>query len=201
MRAGRNYTSQARFAAELDRVFRRTPTPFYPSAALPETGSYVARDAALTPIIAMRGADGMVRAFRNACRTAACNWPTASGCKKALTCRYHAWTYGLDGRLRGIPDEHGFPGIDKSAHGLVPVTRWSKHGMVFVTQDEAGGASAAGGRKRRVASRTVARRHETFTTLRRSSRQTGRSSRRDFSRAITSARPTRKASIRCSMTI
>ena len=63
------------------------------------------------------------------------------GCKKALTCRYHAWTYGLDGRLRAIPDEHGFPGIDKEAHGLVPVTTVEKHGMVFVTQDEAGGAS------------------------------------------------------------
>lgn len=136
-----HYTSQARFAAELDRVFRRTPTPFYPSAALPETGSFVARDAALTPIIAMRGADGMVRAFRNACRHRGVQLADGMGCKKALTCRYHAWTYGLDGRLRAIPDEHGFPGIDKEAHGLVPVTTVEKHGMVFVTQDEAGGAS------------------------------------------------------------
>jgi hypothetical protein len=43
-----NYTSQARFGAEIVKVFRRVPTAFCPSAALPEVGSYVARDAALT---------------------------------------------------------------------------------------------------------------------------------------------------------
>ena len=76
-----------------------------------------------------------------ACRHRGVQLADGMGCKKALTCRYHAWTYGLDGRLRAIPDEHGFPGIDKEAHGLVPVTTVEKHGMVFVTQDEAGGAS------------------------------------------------------------
>ena len=39
-----NYTSQERFQAEITRVLRRTPTPFCPSAALPEVGSYVARE-------------------------------------------------------------------------------------------------------------------------------------------------------------
>ena len=63
-----HYTSHARFTAEIRRVFRKTATPFCPSAALPDTGSYVARDAALTPVVAVRGGDGRVRAFRNACR-------------------------------------------------------------------------------------------------------------------------------------
>jgi phenylpropionate dioxygenase-like ring-hydroxylating dioxygenase large terminal subunit len=131
-----HYISQQRFTAEIARVLRRTPTPFCPSAALPDTGSYLARDAALTPIVAVRGGDGVVRAFRNACRHRGVQLVEGAGCKKALTCRYHAWSYGLDGQLRGIPDEHGFPGIDKNAYGLVPVKAAEKHGMVFVTQDE-----------------------------------------------------------------
>jgi phenylpropionate dioxygenase-like ring-hydroxylating dioxygenase large terminal subunit len=131
-----HYTSQERFAAEINRVLRRTPTPFCPSAALPDTGSYVARDAALTPIVAIRGGDGVVRAFRNACRHRGVQLVEGAGCRKALTCRYHGWTYGLDGQLRGIPDEHGFPGLDKASHGLVAVKAIEKHGMVFVTQDE-----------------------------------------------------------------
>src|SRR5271169_6890375 len=131
-----HYSSQKRFSAEINRVLRRTPTPFCPSAALPDPGSYVARDAALTPIVAVRGGDGVVRAFRNACRHRGVQLVDGSGCRKALTCRYHAWTYGLDGQLRGIPDEHGFPGIDKASYGLVPVKTAEKHGMVFVTQDE-----------------------------------------------------------------
>jgi len=131
-----HYISPERFSAEIDQVLRRCPTPFCPSAALPDAGSYLAREAALTPIVAIRGNDGVVRAFRNACRHRGVQLVDGSGCKKALTCRYHAWTYGLDGRLRGVPDEHGFPGLDKAAYGLVPVKTVEKHGLVFVTQDE-----------------------------------------------------------------
>ena len=137
-----HYTSQARFEAEIAKVMRRTPTPFCPSAALPEVGSYVAREAALTPIVAMRGSDGVVRAFRNACRHRGVQLVDGTGCKKALTCRYHAWTYGLDGALRGVPDEHGFPGLDKSAYGLVPMKTVEKHGLVFINQDETNSAAA-----------------------------------------------------------
>ncbi|HKA30525.1 MAG TPA: aromatic ring-hydroxylating dioxygenase subunit alpha, partial [Candidatus Binatia bacterium] len=57
-----HYRSEERYAAELALVLRRYPTPFCPSAALPESGSYVARDAAGTPILAVRGSDGRVRA-------------------------------------------------------------------------------------------------------------------------------------------
>ncbi|MBX9590330.1 MAG: Rieske 2Fe-2S domain-containing protein [Hyphomonadaceae bacterium] len=131
-----HYISQPRFSAEIERVLRLSPTPFCPSAALPEVGSYVAREAALTPIVAIRGHDGVVRAFRNVCRHRGVQLVDGSGCKPALTCRYHAWTYGLDGRLRGIPDAHGFPGLDKTKYGLVPVRTLEAHGLVFVTQDE-----------------------------------------------------------------
>jgi len=130
-----NYTSQTRFDAEITNVLRRMPTPFCPSAALPEVGSFIARDAALTPLVAVRGGDGIVRAFRNACRHRGVQVVDGSGCKKALTCRYHGWTYGIDGALRGIPDEHGFPGLDKSTHGLKPVATVEQGGMVFVAQD------------------------------------------------------------------
>ena len=45
-----NYRSPERLKAEIESVLRRTPTPFCPSAALPQTGSYVAREAAGIPI-------------------------------------------------------------------------------------------------------------------------------------------------------
>jgi phenylpropionate dioxygenase-like ring-hydroxylating dioxygenase large terminal subunit len=132
-----HYVSRERFDAEI-KVMRRTPTPFCPSAALPEVGSYLARDAALTPIVAVRSNDGKVRAFRNACRHRGVQLVDGAGCKKALTCRYHAWTYALDGELRGVPHQHGFPGLDKTTHGLVLVNTVEKHGIVFVTQDAQG---------------------------------------------------------------
>ena len=128
-----NYRSPARFDAERE-VLRRTPTPFCPSAALPKPGSFLARDAAGTPVLAVRGRDGRVRAFRNACRHRGTELAAGAGCQQAFVCRYHGWTYGLDGRLRHVPHEHGFPGLDKAARGLVPMETAEAHGLVFVTQ-------------------------------------------------------------------
>ena len=132
-----HYTSQAHYEAELTQVFRRMPTVFCPSAALPEVGSYMARDVALMPLLVVRGEDGVVRAFRNSCRHRGVQVLEGTGCKKAMTCRYHAWTYDLQGRLRAIPDEEGFPGLDKSQHGLLPVHSTEQGGLIYVTQDGA----------------------------------------------------------------
>lgn len=137
-----NYRSEERLDREVRRVLRRSPTPFCPSAALPEAGSYLAREAAGTPLLAVRGSDARVRVFRNACRHRGTPLTSGSGCAKALVCPYHGWTYKLDGRLRHIPHADGFPGIDMDRHGLVPVAAEERLGLVFVTQDEAAPASA-----------------------------------------------------------
>jgi phenylpropionate dioxygenase-like ring-hydroxylating dioxygenase large terminal subunit len=130
-----NYRSPTRFAAEL-RLLRRHPTPFCPSAAIPDAGSYLARDAAGTPVLAVRGKDGRIRAFRNACRHRGTKIVDGVGCAKVLECRYHGWTYDLDGTLRYVPDADGFPGLDRATRGLVPVVAAEHRGLVFVTQDE-----------------------------------------------------------------
>ncbi|TNE33946.1 MAG: aromatic ring-hydroxylating dioxygenase subunit alpha [Alphaproteobacteria bacterium] len=129
-----NYQSDKRFKAEID-MLRRLPVPFCPSAALPEKGSFVARTAALTPLVAVRGDDGVVRAFRNSCRHRGMTVADGNGCARAFVCPYHAWTYGLDGNLKHIPGQEGFPEVDMSAHGLVPVTTEERGGLVFITQE------------------------------------------------------------------
>src|SRR5262245_42138361 len=99
-----NYRSQPRLDAEI-KILRRFPTAFCPSSALAENGAYVAREAAGVPIIAVRGQDGKVRAFRNACRHRGMRLAEGAGCTNAFMCRYHGWTYGLDGALRHVPHE------------------------------------------------------------------------------------------------
>jgi phenylpropionate dioxygenase-like ring-hydroxylating dioxygenase large terminal subunit len=130
-----NYRSESRLAEEL-AVLRRVPVPFCPSAALPVNGSYVAREAAGVPLLVVRGADGKVRAFRNACRHRGTQLANGSGCAKSFVCPYHAWTYTLEGKLRHVPHEEGFPGLDKSTHGLVPVHAEERLGLVFVCQEK-----------------------------------------------------------------
>ena len=129
-----NYLSEERLVREL-AVLRRTATPFCPSAALPEPGSYVARVAAGTPLLVVRDGDGVVRAFRNACRHRGTELADGAGCAKAFVCRYHGWTYRLDGRLQHIPHADGFPGVERGAHGLTAVAAEERHGLVFVTQE------------------------------------------------------------------
>lgn len=131
-----NYLSEGRLDNELSQIFRRYPIAFCPSGALPENGSYVARLAAGVPIIAVRGDDGKVRAFRNACRHRGMTVAEGEGCARAFVCNYHGWAYKLDGSLYHIPHEDGFPDFDKDQNGLVPVTAVEKSGMVFVTQDD-----------------------------------------------------------------
>ena len=140
-----HYRSEARLRDEIELVLRRHPTPFCPSPALPEAGSYLARDAAGTPLLAVRGDDGRVRVFRNACRHRGTSLAAGSGCARAFACPYHGWTYALDGRLRHVPHEHGFPGLDKGARGLVPVAAVERGGLVFVAQEPPGSGQAEPG--------------------------------------------------------
>ena len=123
-----NYRSKERHLAELE-LLKRLPIPFCPSAALPETGSYVARTAAGTPLVVVRGEDGSVRAFRNACRHRGNQVVEGTGCVQAFVCGYHGWTYRLDGQLRHIPHDYGFPDLEKSEHSLVGVEACERQGL------------------------------------------------------------------------
>lgn len=136
-----NYCSQTRFDQELE-LLKRLPVPFCPSAAIPETGSFLARSAAGTPLVVTRDENGEVQAYRNACRHRGMQVAQGSGQTRVFVCPYHAWAYGLDGKLQHIPHEHGFPELDKCEHSLVPVTAIERHGLVFVVQEETGNGGA-----------------------------------------------------------
>ena len=130
-----NYFSQERFNQEI-QLLRRLPVPFCPSAALPEKGSYIARQASGTPLLTVRGSDGEVRSFINACRHRGMQVAQGIGCSnKAFVCPYHAWSYSLDGKLQNIPGEEAFPGINKNDNGLVQVEAVEKGGIIYVQQE------------------------------------------------------------------
>ena len=129
-----NYHSLERFNQEIE-LLRNMPIPFCPSAAIAEKGSYIARKASGTPLIAVRGEDGIVRAFINACKHRGMQVAVGEGCKKAFVCPYHAWTYGLDGKLKRIPGQKGFPGIELNTTGLYELSAKEKGGIVYIKQN------------------------------------------------------------------
>ena len=129
-----NYRSEARFMAEM-AMLRSTAVAFCPSAAVPNPGDYIARDSAGVPIVAVRGNDGVVRAFRNACRHRGAAVVCGDGHAASFVCPYHGWVYQLDGRLRRVPHEHGFPDLDIAATALSELATSEQHGIVFISQD------------------------------------------------------------------
>ncbi len=129
-----NYHSQERFEREI-ALLKSRPVVFSPSSALPEIGSYITRTAAGTPLLAVRGQDRRVRTFINACRHRGMKVADGEGCARTFSCPYHAWTYGLDGALRGVPGKTAFPDLDGKTSGLVEVSTVEKGGLVYVMQE------------------------------------------------------------------
>jgi choline monooxygenase len=103
---------------EKARVFGRSWQAVGHASQVAEPGSYLACKVADEPVVIARAKDGVLRGFSNVCRHRAAI--VAEGCGRAasLRCPYHAWTYGLDGRLLSQPEFEGVEGCDKSAMGL-----------------------------------------------------------------------------------
>jgi choline monooxygenase len=105
------YVDPAFLDAERDAVFARTWQWAGPSARLREPGAYLACEVAGDPMFCVRGRDGIVRAFWNVCAHRAGRIVEGCGVVPALQCRYHGWTYGLDGRLRTAREMDGVEGF------------------------------------------------------------------------------------------
>jgi phenylpropionate dioxygenase-like ring-hydroxylating dioxygenase large terminal subunit len=130
-----NYRSEQRFAKELE-LFKRLPMVFCPSAMVREKGSYIARNVAGVPLLAIRGQDIIVRVFHYSCRHRGMMLAEGTGTAPKFICPYHAWAYDLDGELLNIAGREGFPDIELKSHGLVKVKTEEKGGLVFITQKE-----------------------------------------------------------------
>ncbi len=126
-----NYVDPTRFADELE-MLRSYPSVYLPSAALPNPGDHVERVSFGVPLFAVRGRDGRARVFRNACRHRGMALVEGPGCAQALVCRYHGWTYRLDGTLSHVPHADAFPDLDMPARGLVEVDSREVDGLIVI---------------------------------------------------------------------
>lgn len=127
------YTDPARHERERERLFRDLPLAIGHASQLAAPGDFFTHDAAGAPLLVVRTEDGGIAAYLNVCRHRGTRVEAAPcGQRRAFLCPYHNWSYGLDGRLIGVPHEHGFAGIGREARGLVRVPAGVAAGFVFV---------------------------------------------------------------------
>jgi phenylpropionate dioxygenase-like ring-hydroxylating dioxygenase large terminal subunit len=97
------YTGPAFLARELEAVFGREWLCAGRAEALTNPGDYLTMTIAGEPIIVLRDGSGAIRAMSNVCRHRMSTLLEGRGNTRAIVCPYHAWTYNLDGTLRGAP--------------------------------------------------------------------------------------------------
>ncbi len=130
------YTSTEMFALERERIFRRGWLFAGHESEWPEPGSYRQYSRTGSPLVIVRGDDGVLRGFFNSCRhRGAPVTRDVCGTARRLTCQYHSWSYGTDGALKGVPDARSFADLDTEALGLVPVACTVHDGWVWVSEN------------------------------------------------------------------
>jgi choline monooxygenase len=126
-----NYLDPNRFTHELDTL-RAYPSVYLPSAAIPNAGDHAERVTFGVPLFAVRDRDGRARVFRNSCRHRGMTLVEGPGCSHAFVCRYHGWTYRLDGSLSHVPHAEAFPDLDMPSRGLVEVESREVDGLIVI---------------------------------------------------------------------
>ena len=125
------YTDPDIYERDIERIYLRAWLYAGHESEITKPGDWFLFEFAGESVIVARGMDGEIRAMLNVCRHRGSRiCLERSGCSKRLTCRYHGWTYDLEGNLVGASRMN--PDFDKSAVSLRRVHVESLDGMIFV---------------------------------------------------------------------
>lgn len=119
---------------EIRRIFLRSWLYAGHQSQIPGRGDYFLFEMAGESVIVVRDREGGINALLNVCRhrgSRICDQPT--GHESRLVCRYHGWTYALDGSLRAA--SHTPEGFDRARFGLRRLHAKVFKGLIFVNFD------------------------------------------------------------------
>lgn len=134
------YYSQDIFNAEIEKIWKRVWQWVCREEHIPNPGDYYVYEVGDLSFIVVRQDDMSVKGFWNACLHRATKLRSSEGCgsAKELRCRYHGWTWSLDGKLKELPCAWDFTHVKSSEFSLpeVRVGRWG--GFIFINPSEEG---------------------------------------------------------------
>jgi phenylpropionate dioxygenase-like ring-hydroxylating dioxygenase large terminal subunit len=127
------YRDPGRYRMEVDRIFRRRPLALALGSELQGPGGYRAMTVMETPVLLIRGSDGVARAFLNVCRhRGAPVCEPGTGSKPRFSCPYHAWSYDDQGRLAAMYGESTFGEVERASLSLKELPAAEAAGFVWV---------------------------------------------------------------------
>ena len=129
------YTSEDFLALEQSEIFSRSWLCAGRADALKKPGDYMTIEIAGEPIIVLRDREGELRALSNVCRHRMSVLLEGRGNVRTITCPYHAWTYSLDGSLRGAPAMEKNDSFCKNDASLPAIRSEEWLGWIMVTLD------------------------------------------------------------------
>jgi phenylpropionate dioxygenase-like ring-hydroxylating dioxygenase large terminal subunit len=129
------YSDPEIYAFELENIFKHSWQYAGPLERVAEHGDCIVSHAGHVPVVVTRGGDGELHGFVNVCRHRAYPVVVEDCNRKLLQCRYHAWTYNLDGTLNKAPRSEREAVFDKSEFCLLPVSVQAWNGCVFANPD------------------------------------------------------------------
>jgi len=129
------YTDSAVHQLEQERIFRRHWQYVGRVDEIAEPASFTTARAGDVPVLLVRDEEGALRAFLNVCRHRGSLVCTGAGSRRTLQCPYHAWTYGLDGRLLNAPRLDREGGVETDGLGLVGLRLETWGPFAFVNPD------------------------------------------------------------------
>jgi phenylpropionate dioxygenase-like ring-hydroxylating dioxygenase large terminal subunit len=135
----RIYSDDEIFEVEMEQIFGRAWLFLCHESQIPEQGDFFQSVMGRDNVLVVRQKDGSVSAMLNTCAhrgNAVCR--ADEGNARSFLCTYHGWSYGIDGKLKGVPGFKNFYDgeLDKSEHSLPAVAQVASYkGFVFGTHD------------------------------------------------------------------
>ena len=129
------YTDPEIYRREQTQIFGKYWFNVGHTSQLDGAGSYFTVEIAEQPLVILLDRTNQLRAYFNICTHRAGPVALGSGKCNRLTCLYHAWSFDLDGTLRGIPDMETAENFDVNTHALksIKVDTWGP--FIFVNLD------------------------------------------------------------------
>jgi phenylpropionate dioxygenase-like ring-hydroxylating dioxygenase large terminal subunit len=139
---GWTYNDDGFQALERQKIFLPAWHLVCHTSDIPKPGDYRTFAMMGERAVVVRGRDGEIRAFHNVCRHRAARLldGEAGNCGGRITCPYHAWSFGLDGKLIGVPFIEEYEDFAKSDFPLYPIEHAVSGGFVYI-RFQAGGPS------------------------------------------------------------